>query len=112
VGAATVRFDGTTCVYDGPTAVMPGPLVLGVQAGDQPFAAVVAHLVPGATLDEAVQWSVEHPGEAPPMVDQVAVVGDPGSPTTARVDLQPGENAVVCATPEGGVVAGAVVTAG
>jgi inosine-uridine nucleoside N-ribohydrolase len=111
-GRASVAFDGERCTYDGPELLTAGALEVTVAPGDVPFAVVVAHLVAGATFDEALAYAAEHPDEQPPMIDAVAVVGDDAMPSPARVQLIPGDNPVVCATQGGDLVLGAIVAVG
>jgi inosine-uridine nucleoside N-ribohydrolase len=110
VGEATLSFDGTTCAYEGPTSLPEGMLRLTVTPGPVPFIGVVAHLVEGATLEEALAWQTANPGEQPPMVDSAEVVGEETLPSSATVALAPGLNAVVCSTPDGLPTAGAAIT--
>jgi inosine-uridine nucleoside N-ribohydrolase len=108
-GRATVRFDGERCTYDGPSMLAPGALEVTLDEGEVPFAVIVAHLVAGATIDEALAFAVEHPGEDPPMIDAGAFVGDGGLASPARVELLPGDNPVVCASFDGSLEVGAVL---
>ena len=93
-----MAFDGTTCSYDGPTTSPPGLLVIEAEAGPVPYAILVAHLVEGATLEEALAYAAEHPEEQPPMVDDASFVGEPGASDLEPARLLPGTNAVVCVT--------------
>jgi hypothetical protein len=109
VGEATLSFDGAACVYEGPTTLPVGSLRVTVKPGSAQYLVLVAHLVDGATPDEALAWQAEHPGEQPPMVDAVEVVGEGFLPSPANVALHAGLNPVLCALPDGSVVPGAVV---
>ena len=110
VGQVTLSFDGTTCTYDGPTSLPEGMLRLTVTPGPVPYIGVVAHLVEGATPEEAFAWQTENPGEQPPMVDSAEAVGEDALPSLATVALVPGLNVVVCITPDGLPTAGATIT--
>jgi hypothetical protein len=110
VGEATLSFDGTTCTYTGPASLSEGRLRLTVTPGPVPYLGVVAHLVEGATLDEAFAWQAEHPGEQPPMVDSAEAVGEGATPSPATVTLLSGLNPVVCITPDGLTTAGGMIT--
>jgi hypothetical protein len=110
VGEATLSFDGTTCTYTGPTSLPEGMLRLTVTPGPVPYIGVVAHLVEGATLDEALAWQAEHPGEQPPMVDSAEAVGEDAQPSPATVTLLPGLNPVVCVTPDALIIGGGTIT--
>lgn len=110
VGQATLSFDGTTCTYDGPTSLPEGMLRLTVTPGPVPYIGVVAHLVEGATPEEALAWQMENPGEQPPMVDSAQAVGEDALPSPATVALLPGLNPVVCITPDPLTIAGAAIT--
>lgn len=112
VGEAAVTFDGSTCAYDGPTALPAGNLRITVTRDSvQGTTVMVGHLTAG-TVEEAVAWSLAHPGETPPMVDAMGAVGAAGLPSPADVRLLPGTNGVVCAADAAGLVVGAAVTAG
>jgi pyrimidine-specific ribonucleoside hydrolase len=111
-GEATVSFDGVTCTYDGPTSLPVGAIRVTRTPGPSPYLVGVAHLVEGATLDEALEWLAQHPGEQPPMVDRIETIGEGGLPSPATIELLPGMNPVVCAPPDGSIVPGAVVEAG
>jgi inosine-uridine nucleoside N-ribohydrolase len=110
VGEATLSFDGTTCTYTGPTSLPEGMLRLTVTPGPVPYLGVVSHLVEGATLDEALAWLAEHPGEQPPMVDSAEAVGEDATPSPATVALLPGLNPVVCITSDALTTAGGMIT--
>ena len=90
IGQATLSFDGTTCTYDGPTSLPEGMLRLTVTPGPVPYIGVVAHLVEGATPEEALAWQTENPGEQPPMVDSAQAVGEDALPSPATVALTAG----------------------
>ncbi|MGD9701853.1 MAG: nucleoside hydrolase [Acidimicrobiia bacterium] len=112
VGNATVGFDGATCTYDGPTSLPPGSLVVTATPGPVPYYALVAHLVEGATIEDAVAWAAEHPDEQPPMIDRIDAVGEDAMPSPATIELMTGTSAVVCGTTEGALALGATVTVG
>jgi hypothetical protein len=96
VGEATVSFDGTTCRYDGPTELPVGMLRVTVDdASVLGTVVAVAHLTEG-TVQEALAWSLAHPGESPPMVDAMSSVGAGGLASPADVRLLAGTNGVVC----------------
>jgi pyrimidine-specific ribonucleoside hydrolase len=101
VGEATVTFDGTTCSYDGPTSLPAGSLVVTAPLGPAPHIVVVAHLVEDATAAEALEWSAAHPNEVPPMIDNLAWIGEGALTSPATVELAAGVNSVVCATEDG-----------
>jgi hypothetical protein len=112
VGEATVSFDGVTCTYEGPASLPAGALRVTQVAGAVPYYVLVAHLVEGFTIEEAIAWQAEHPGEQPPMIDDFEVIGEGALLSPANVALEAGENSVVCATDDGLLVFGRSLTVG
>lgn len=113
VGRATVKFDGTTCTYDGPTTPGVGALVVTVVPGSEPYGVSVVHLADGTTVEEAVAWIAEHPGEVPPMIEQdLGYIGEGGLASPATIELIPGSNPLACLTGDGSIHLGAVIVVG
>ncbi len=76
VGEAVVTYDGTNCTYDGPTEVAAGRMGFRFDSNDSTWVAAVAHLTGDLPIEEVVAWVEANPlvQEAPPGVDEVAVV--------------------------------------
>jgi inosine-uridine nucleoside N-ribohydrolase len=111
VADVTVGLVDGVCTYDGPTELPVGRIVVTLTPSDDPYIVLAAHLVDGATVEEAIAWSEAHPGEQPPMVDAVVAIGADLTPSPATVELLPGANPIVCATPDNDQTLAAVVTA-
>jgi inosine-uridine nucleoside N-ribohydrolase len=113
LGEITVGFDGTTCSYGGPPVLPAGAYDVITQAGPEAYLAAVAHLLPGATVDDVLAWATEHPDEDPPMVDDLSVVGGWGEPSPATIVFKPGTVVIACGTEDGAIhVAGSVDVSG
>jgi hypothetical protein len=109
LGDMTVGFDGTTCSYGGPARLAAGAYEVSTEASSSDYMVVVAHLVPGASVDDVLAWVAEHPDQDPPMVDDIGAVGGWGEPSPAAIVFRSGTVAIVCGTEDGEVhVAGTV----
>ena len=109
LGDVTVGFDGTTCSYGGPPTLPAGAYEVSTDAGSTEYVVAVAHLVPGAGVDDVLAWVAEHPDEDPPMVDDIGIVGGWGEPSPAAIVFRSGTVAIVCGTEDGQLhVAGTV----
>jgi inosine-uridine nucleoside N-ribohydrolase len=96
IAELTLSFDGTRCSYEGPDTLRRGTYLIALRPGPVQYWGAVAHLVPGATLDEAMAWITEHPTEPPPMVDAIVTVGDGVLESPGAVELLPGTVALAC----------------
>jgi inosine-uridine nucleoside N-ribohydrolase len=96
VADMTVSFDGTNCVYAGPESVPAGLARVIVPSAAAPPLVIVAHLVGGATVDDALAWVRTHADEEPPMVDDVTLIGEGGLASPALVELSEGTVGLVC----------------
>jgi hypothetical protein len=82
---------------------------VSTDAGSTEYVVAVAHLVPGAGVDDVLAWVAEHPDEDPPMVDDIGIVGGWGEPSPAAIVFRSGTVAIVCGTEDGQLhVAGTV----
>jgi pyrimidine-specific ribonucleoside hydrolase len=107
LGEVAVSFDGSTCSYAGPQKLTTGAYVVTAEPGPVPYVVAIAHLADGATVDEVLAWIAAHPGEEPPMVDEVTAVGGWGEPSPASVVFPSGTVAVACGAEDGAVTVAA-----
>jgi hypothetical protein len=89
-----------------------GALRITVIAGPIPYVVAVVHLIEGATVEDALTWSAEHPYEEPPMIDRIGVIGEGGLPSPGDIALAAGSNPVACVSDTGDLVLGDVVAVG
>jgi inosine-uridine nucleoside N-ribohydrolase len=101
IGDVTISFDGSVCRYEGPDAPVAGNYLVDLRPGPVPFWGTVVHLAPGTTLEEVAAWVVEHPDEQPPMIEDVATIGDGVLEPPANVEFRADTVGVACITENG-----------
>ena len=109
VAEVTVGLVDGVCTYDGPTKLPVGRMVITLAPSDTPYIVLAAHLVEGATAEEAIAWSETHPGEQPPMVDAVVAIGAEFTPSPTTVEAAPGRQPHRAATADNDQLLAAVV---
>jgi inosine-uridine nucleoside N-ribohydrolase len=97
LGSFVVGFADGECTFDGPSELRAGRYQVSSAVGEVEYYAVIAHFAGDATTQDALDWVAQHPDEEPPMVDEVAAIGEDGASSTDVV-LTPGNAAVVCFT--------------
>jgi inosine-uridine nucleoside N-ribohydrolase len=98
IGEVSLSFDGSVCRYEGPERPGQGNYLVDLRPGRVQFWGVIAQLVPGTTMEKAAAWIVEHPNEQPPMIEEIATIGEGVLEPPGSVAFRSGTVGVACLT--------------